>query len=153
MLKNLRMAESLIRELSQVSKDFKSERLRSLVTYISAVKEDEGCFLPVKKSEIYLSDSDSEFQESIQVRGGGLLPHSGDIILQIEGLIRWEGEDQEIAVPAPGILAEYDLIKDEVKECEGELKTYLTGIRKRMGDYTIEFSQAKYRYKLFFSYN
>ena len=63
----------------------------------------------------------------------------------MEEMIRWEGKDHEIPVPAPGILAEYDLIKDEVRECEAELKTYLMGIRKRLGDHTIEFSHAKYR--------
>ena len=134
-------AESLILDFQGVSDGFNSERLRRLVNY--AVETDK--FNDPAFQDIYMEDS--EVGQEIE-KEPGLLPPVSTIVTDLGKSIVWEGKDQNIPTPGPGLIESYDVSREKKKEIEKKLQDYLKTVRKRFGDHTIDYCHAKFRYEL-----
>lgn len=137
LLKQLLKAESLIISFQDQSKNFTSKRLKNLVNF----NKKDGAVLNNNFNDIYYEDADFSDEE-------GILPRINELINYISSLIVWQGKDKNEPAPQGGILEAYDEQMEEVEVIKKELKEYLVGIKKRFGDYSIEYCHAKYRYEL-----
>ena len=146
LLNNLLKAERLILELQAYQHTLNSQRLKRLVTHVNTKNPAEKAVINNEYQDIYIEDSENEEKDDSLIEG--LLPNIAVMVNDLTSMIIWEGKDQSIPTPGIGLIESYDKNREIKTEIEVKLKNYLTGIRKRFNDHSIDFCHAKFRYEL-----
>ncbi|EAR96989.1 MutS domain III protein (macronuclear) [Tetrahymena thermophila SB210] len=152
-------SEKLIKtHLTPFADQFKSKRLRKLVTPNTIDHEDEEEYeLPAMIYHGY-SDEEDEVEENInqhaakaekmeienkqskKSKSSGLLPPASKYIQEFQNYIVWQGpKGQEKPLPKKGLVNSYDLATEAVQNVEKKLQNYLVQIQQQMKDKTIKY--------------
>ena len=76
-------------------------------------------------------------------------PDISKILSEIKDFIVWEGADQTVPTPKPGVDQEYDAVRNTIEQIANKLTEYLEEIRARFkGDREIRYVHIKHRYEI-----
>jgi DNA mismatch repair protein MSH6 len=131
----LKHMPNLIKPLSEIAGNFKSKRLRELVS-INKIKQEE-----VTEDQNYFETLDDD---------RGLFPDLSEELVEFESMITWVATDKGNNIPQPkqGLDEIFDAASEQVKDIKANLYDYLLQVRRQFKDENIKFSHAKYRYEL-----
>jgi len=117
----LKQLPDIVESLQSKKDEFKSDRLKALLTYIG----EEGGLLPMVAEEL------KEFDHMIVWKKAA-------------------GSDNEIPEPQPGLDDTFDNANNQVNEAKAALEDLLDRLRKEFKERKICFTHAKQRYEIEF---
>ena len=121
-----------IYDLSKNSKNFRSNRLKQLVTITHSSVQ------PQDQEPFYEDQDDQSVFE-------GLLPDLSSHLSEFKSYVKWV---DNVPVPQKGLVQYFDDLQDEIDLIKKQLEDYLDSIRYSINEPNLKFVHTKERYEI-----